>query len=491
MLPVSPASAASLAKLMAQARQDMQQGQATRARAGFEKVLALAPGHAEAHVFLSTLCWEAADLPAFETHMSAALAAAPSSARLWQAAAERYGKMHRTDQAIAAYDQWSALDPKAVTPKAEKARYLQVLGRFDDADAILRTLLKRHPEQTDLYRLALSGRRLPKGDPVVRQMLRLWKDPRLNDIGRMNLGFGIARAMEEQGRDDKVFTFLDQANMAQARLAPYAPEKRHEEVEGALAAQSGDILPSSGCADLRPVFVTGMPRSGTTLVEQIIAAHSAATDGGELVHGLKLAYQRFGVPPKMRALHTVSDAELQAYRDHYLRLVHRDSGAQSGVVTDKSIQSFLIYGLLYRALPGARFIAVLRDPRDIALSIYKNQFALGTHRYASDLASIAREIQLFRSCIAHWKQRLPGVIHEVRYEDLVSDPEPQARALVAAAGLDWQDQCLSFHEKKGAVQTLSLAQVRQPIHAGRREAWRRYEAQLQPFIDAWGDEPWD
>ena len=185
------------------------------------------------------------------------------------------------------------------------------------------------------------------------------------------------------------------------------------------------------------------------------------------------------------------DAAIPRFADRYRALVRRDCGHDDPVVTDKAIMSHLIIGLLHRALPEARFVVVHRDPRDIALSIYRNHFALGTHTYSCDLSDIAFVIKAVRRNVQHWKRALPGVIHEVRYEDLVSDPEPQARALIAAAGLEWEDQCLSFHEKKGAVQTLSLAQVRQPLHAGRREAWRRYEAQLQPFIDAWGDEPWD
>ncbi len=477
--------------MFAKAQRHHAAGQPEQARSALQHLILAQPDHAPAHAFLSTLAYEDGDTQAFLEHADIALKLAPGAMRLWQSAADRFGRIGYSDRALAAYDQMITLDPKAIGPKADKARYLQVLGRFDEANAILRKLIKRYPNEPELYRIHLGASKTRKGDPMLRQMLKLWNEPRLNDKGRISLGFALAKAMEEQGETGKVFHFLHRANALQSKLAPVDPKAKDREIAGLLAAQDSDLTPLGAPLDPRPVFVTGMPRSGTTLVEQIIAAHSKACAGGEMVHALKLAYARFGVAAKMTPLAQITPEALADYSAHYLRLARRDTGATSGVITDKAIQSYLIFGLIHRAMPGARIIVVHRDPRDIALSIYKNHFAIGTHRYSSDLAEIAHEIKRFRMVVRHWKSVMPDAIHEVRYEDLVSDPEPQSRALIAAAGLEWEEQCLDFHHSKAAVQTLSLAQVRQPIHAGRREAWRRYEADLQPFLKAWGDEPWD
>ena len=193
----------------------------------------------------------------------------------------------------------------------------------------------------------------------------------------------------------------------------------------------------------------------------------------------------------MRPLATEPQDRLKAFATRLNSAIHPFANPAKTRLTDKSIMAYLIYGLLHATLPNARFIVVHRDPRDIALSIYKNHFSAGTHRYANDLAAIAEVIKSFRQIIAHWRDTLPDRFAEIRYEDLVSDPETQSKHLIAAAGLDWEDQCLNFHEKGGTVKTLSLHQVRQPIYKSSAAAWRRYETELQPFIDAWGDTPWD
>ncbi|WP_136440260.1 tetratricopeptide repeat-containing sulfotransferase family protein [Pacificoceanicola onchidii] len=488
MLMMSPQEQAAL---FAQAQSLHAAGKTGPARDAFQKLVLANPGHAAAHAFLSTIAFENGDTDTFLTHTDAALKLAPQATKLWQAAAERFTRTGHAERSLQAYDHLIALDQKAIGPKADKARFLQGQGRFDEASDILRKLLKRHPNEPELYRIHFGAMKPRKGDPLVRQMIKLWNNPRLNDLGRVHLGFALAKVMEDLGETGKVFPFLKRANAAQLKLAPIDPNSKDREIDAVLKAQSGDLSSIGEAGDPRPVFVTGMPRSGTTLVEQVIAAHSQASAGGEMVHALKQAYARFGAAEAMKSLDAAKPEALTDYAAHYRRLAQRDSGAQGGVITDKAIQSYMIFGLIHRAMPGARIIVVHRDPRDIALSIYKNFFAIGTHRYGCDLAEIAHEIKRFRRVVNHWKERLPGVLHEVHYEALVSDPEPQARALLEAAGLDWEPQCLDFHKAKGAVQTLSLAQVRQPIHAGRREAWRRFEAELEPFLTAWGDDPWD
>ncbi len=154
------------------------------------------------------------------------------------------------------------------------------------------------------------------------------------------------------------------------------------------------------------------------------------------------------------------------------------------VFTDKSIQTHLILGLVAKALPQAKLIVVRRDPRDLGFSIYRHLFAPGTHAYAYDQEDIAAYIASFERMIGFWRQAIPDRFTELAYEDLVAAPEDGTRALLEAAGLPWEDACLRFHERDGQVRTLSVQQVRQPMHTGARGGWRAYAAELAPMIAA-------
>ncbi|SDY16588.1 tetratricopeptide repeat-containing sulfotransferase family protein [Citreimonas salinaria] len=477
---------------IAQARALQAQGRLDEAAQAWRALRDANPGFAEARIHLSTNAFDQGDRDACLSELREVTRLLPDDPRAWSTLAARLRHFGLTDEALSACDAAIACDPKSVKLRAEKAHLQQSLGEFDAAERALIKLLRRSPADTDLYRMLMTAHRVTRNDPVLRQMLALWKDKRLNDTGRMNLGFALATAMEQLDEPRRVFAYLDAANAAQARLAPDDSEARAQQAAATLAAQEGaDLTPRGPRMQPRPVFIVGMPRSGTTLVERIIARHSGATAGGEMGHALRRARLRFGPPEAMTPLADIPDDALVDWAADWARLATRDTGAASGVVTDKAMMTEQILGLIRRGMPGARIIVVHRDPRDIALSIYRNQFRLGQHRYANALTDIADAIKAFRAAIAHWRARMPEALHEIRYEDLVADPEAQTRALVAAAGLEWEDACLDPAAGSGSVRTLSVAQVRQPIHAGRRQAWRKYESEMQPFIDAWGDQPWD
>ncbi|WP_156943784.1 tetratricopeptide repeat-containing sulfotransferase family protein [Roseivivax isoporae] len=470
----------------------MQAGRMAEARTALTALLASHPDSPEIRAQLARIAHEEGDFATRADHLDRALAARPGMPALLDAAVAAFADAGRVEDALAAHDARIAAARKPLHAAADKGIYLQRIGRFDEAEALFRELIARAPFEGVLYRTFLATHRLAADDPLMGRLRKAANNPKVGDETRVHALFALAKALEDQGAHDEVFPVLHRANRLQRRLAPYDRAAREAEDAAIRAAQDRAALdPIDLEAALAPVFVTGMPRSGTTLAEQIVGAHPDATAGGELALALRLAHARFAANGRLAALRSLKDPDLARYAASYLHGVRRATGARRGTVTDKSIQSHLVYGYLARALPGARFVVIDRDPRDVALSIYKTHFALGTHRYANDLADIAAAIKAFRASVAAWQDRLGDRLVRVAYEDLVGDPEPAARRLVAAAGLDWDPACLTFHERGGAVRTLSIAQVRQPIHGGRRAAWRRYETEMQPFIDAWGDDPWD
>ena len=481
-----PIERAKIPQIYQQALAHQQRSELDKAEDGYRLILTIDPTIAEAQYRLAQIALTRGKGADGLPHLQAALAAKPGEKVLWQFAVELYSAIGDSDRVLDAYDHLIAMEPKEIKPKAEKALYLQSIGEFAVAERQFRKLLKQYPYEGELYRILLGGKTVAEGDPLVAGMIKALKHPRQSELGKMHLGYAMAKAMEDAGKTDKVFGYLNLANGIQRKVYPPDMPGIEQERRAVLAAQSDGPLrqiPVGGTPT--PIFVTGMPRSGTTLVEQILGAHSAVDPAGELGYALRLAFGRFGAGVAMRKMSQIKDEELAAFADDYRARLRGATRADALKVTDKSIKSELVFGLVHAAMPDARIIVVHRGPRDIALSIYKNYFQDGKHRYANDLGDIAASIYGFQQSVAFWKQRLPGVIHEVQYEALVADPEPQARALLAAAGLEWEDACLDFHLKKGMVKTLSLHQVRQPIHAGRKEAWRKFEADLKPFTDAW------
>jgi tetratricopeptide (TPR) repeat protein len=467
------------------------EGQLTQAANLLDGLALQVPNAPEIHFHRARLAALLGDAQKRQTAIDTALSLRPDEPAILAEAIATHTALDHHDIVLALYDRQIALNPKAIQPQADKALHLQRAGKFDDSEKLFRKLLKKYPNDAELYRMFAATLRFQSGDPLIGAMRRLSNHPKLSPQGKMQVNYALAKAMEDTRQTDKVFAHLHRANSAQSALWPDDADTRATEWGAVVKAQDG-LSPSNGRGTSPGlIFVTGLPRSGTTLVEQIIASHSDVHAGGEMATALRAAYSRFGAGIDMALLRNLPATELDAFAAQLEQQNRINADPSKPWLTDKSIMSFLIYGLLHAALPNARFIIVHRDPRDIAVSIYKNYFTGGTHRYANDLAAIADTIKAFRQIVAHWRGTLPDRFTEIRYEDLVSEPAAMSKQLIHAAGLDWQDQCLDFHKSGGTVKTLSLHQVRQPIYQSSAQAWRRYETDLQPFFDAWGDTPWD
>lgn len=477
-----PLSKLQIQQKFAMAQSRMKSGDLAAARDLLTQVHKATPAAAEPLFHLGRIARTLGELGQAKDHFAAARRLKPNEPAILTALGEVQALIGDTKGAAKTHDALIALRPGHPKPLADKALFLQQQGDFDAAEALFKKALRRAPDSGELYRMWLGGRKIVKGDPLLRKMQDLYAHPAMSDTGRIHLGFALAKAMEDIGAYDRVFPYLQKANKLQRQAFPYNPAVREGEVAGLIAASEDIGTPID--TDFAPIIVTGLPRSGTTLVEQILAAHDNVRAGGESSAPLRLAFGLFGAPPKTTPLHEIPDDTLRSFAQGYDQHVLSRFGRAPGTrVTDKSIQTHLILGHIHRAMPKANLIVVRRDPRDIALSIYKNYFEGGNHRYSNDLADLAKYIKSFDRIVAFWKQRLN--LHEIAYEDLIADPEPQARGLIGAAGLDWQPKCLDFHKQGGAVKTLSIAQVRQPIYKSSGGAWRRYEAEMQPFIHAW------
>jgi tetratricopeptide (TPR) repeat protein len=359
----------------------------------------------------------------------------------------------------------------------QRGQLRQTIGDLPGAEADLLRAADVAPEAAEAYRAYANGKRTAPDDPFALRLEAQLARPDLPKRARRVMSFAAAKFAADRGDTEAEIAHLARANRLTAEAFPYsfdADLATSRTLASDWRALEG--METGGPGD-RAIFVTGLPRSGTTLVESILAAHPEVTAGGEmpfLSRALAPAFEglRAGAPDPARF------AEAGRL---YLAAARRRAGT-SGIVADKAISTFSRMGHAAAALPGARFVVLRRDPRDTGLSLWRNMFPEGLHRYAYEQVQMARYIRLHEALVAFWAERLPGRVHILDYEALAEDPEAETRRLIAFCGLDWHPACLAPEEVERNVATLSFAQVRRPIGRGSIGGWRRLEAGLTELL---------
>lgn len=396
-------------------------------------------------------------------------------------------ELRRFDEAEIALNQALKLDPKFAKAEYRLGSLAQTKGDFAKAEQHVLRAIELSPTNGEYYRSLSKMKNLTLDDPMITQMRETFESEATPNIDKRNIGFALAKVMEDNQNYSNVFTYLKPANDLMVQDHPYDIEERHSfiaEVKTVFADFDLSARMSKGYKDTAPIFVTGMPRSGTTLVEQIIASHSKVKGAGEVGFVSDAAIKHV---KKLQGIGKTADAiKPKDLRDLGLEIDTHLSGLHPRAehITDKSIQTYTMLPMLKAAMPNARFIVVRRDPRDNLFSIYKNRFSEGTHGYAYDLKTLGTYYKLFDELIAYWRDLFPDAFYEIHYEDLIANQEEEARKLIAAAGLEWEDACLEFYKNKRDVKTLSVYQVRQPIYKSSVKAWEHYKEDLKPLFEA-------
>jgi hypothetical protein len=318
---------------------------------------------------------------------------------------------------------------------------------------------------------------------------------RLTTDERMQLDFALGKAYADLKDYRRSFDHLRRGAAAKRAQTDYdeaAAMALFDRIEAAFPPERFAAASGRGDPSRTPIFILGMPRSGTTLVEQILASHPDVTGAGEL----RTASDVFG---QVRAV----TGEVAHYPDFVPALDAATLKAMGGLygaelqrlapgarrITDKMPSNFYFVGLIHMALPNARILHTVRDPLDTCLSCYSKLFA-GEQNHTYDLGELGRYHRRYQRLMDHWRGVLPpGRFLDVSYEALVADLEGQTRRILAHCGLDWDERCLSFHETQRPVRTASASQVRRPIYCGSVGRWRAYAEDLAPLIEALGLPP--
>jgi len=454
----------------------------------FARVLALRPDDAEAHNNLGNALAALDRRPEAIVCYRRALAINPGYGAAHSNLGNALMALRREAEAVACYERAlaSGCDVKVY---GSVAAALRMLGRLDEGRRAIEIAVELAPRRAEFYTLLAESKRFTDGDPHLALMEAAAQDiGSLSEKDQTSLNFALAKAYADLGQHERSFKHLLAANALSRRSTNYDETAKlgwFEQIASAFTPALMERLRGLGAASPVPVFIVGMPRSGSTLVEQILASHPAIFGAGELDDFRIVVAHLMPDYPELAA--GLDGAQLLELGTAYLERV-RALAPDAARITDKLPINFAYVGLIHLALPGARIIHVRRDPIDTCLSCFSKQF-IGDHPYNNDLGELGRYYGAYQAVMAHWRAVLPaGVMLEVNYEDVVDDLEKQARRLVAHCGLSWDPACLVFHTTQRAVRTASAAQVRQPIYRNSVARWRPYAHLLTPLLDALGIE---
>ena len=399
-------------------------------------------------------------------------------------------KLGRIEDAIESYQAALEINPNYAKAQLYKSLSFKNLGNFQDSITSCREAIKLQPEYGIAHRHLTSMRTYSdKEDSHIKEMEYVHKQELLSTEDRIQLSFGLGKAYEDLGQYQKAFNYFEEGNKLYRGTINYATEGRKKFLTLIKENFDKDFFnnyKSLSTQGEKMIFVMGMPRSGTSLVEQILSSHSKIYGAGELRH-LKEAVDSSLIPvegfsfPKNIKLHNTNSFDLVGLK--YLRLIEKLGKDKGRIVVDKMPYNFMHVGVIACSLPEAKIILCEREPLDNCFSIYKQKFGIGND-FAYSLKETGEYYNLYSDLIKHWETVLPKKMFKVSYEKLIASQESVSKQMINFCKLDWEEECLNFHSTKREVNTASAVQVRKPIYKTSVNLWEKYKENLNPLIKA-------
>jgi tetratricopeptide (TPR) repeat protein len=393
----------------------------------------------------------------------------------------------RLDEALATYEKIIRLAPGHAAAHNNKGAMLTELGNLPEALESFETAIALAPRTVRFYFNAAENRTFAAGDRHMTALEAMAQT--MAELGvdeQINLHFTLGKAYRDIGDKTRFFHHLVQGNALkfnQSRYCETARLQTFERLRDAFPARLAQATTSRNEPGPTPVFIVGMPRSGSTLIEQILASHPAVFAAGEVNYFDAVL---FDVSPDGDASSPEALAAIppETWREAGARHVRRlrTMAPNASCLTNKKLMNFMVAGMIHLALPQARIIHARRHPVDTCLSCFSKNFT-DDLAFTYDLGALGRYYRGYEKLMDHWRGVLPaGVMLDVQYEDVVADLEGQARQILRHCGLEWDPRCLDFHKTQRPVRTASRVQVRQPLFASSVGRWKDYEAELAPLL---------
>ena len=356
------------------------------------------------------------------------------------------------------------------------------IGKNLEAKVLFEQVLKIDPSKYEAYRNLANTMVFDKSDKLIPTMNKILKKKNLDSSSYISLNFALARVYEDLGDTENYFKFLDKGNQLRKDELKYSINddinrfSKFKKIFKSLPLSNTTYKHSN----IRPIFIVGMPRSGTSLVEQILASHSEVFGAGELKYLAEVSLNTFSslIEGKTNKL---SKNSLLKLREKYFNSIERFKISKN-IFTDKMPLNFQYIGFILTAMPEAKIVHIKRDAKATCWSNYKNYFTSEGNGFSFNQKDLASYYGLYLDLMNFWRTTFPNKIYDLNYEDLTINQEEETKKLLEYCGLDWDENCLNFHQNERAVKTISALQVRKKMYQGSSESWKKYKENLKPLI---------
>jgi tetratricopeptide (TPR) repeat protein len=460
----------------------MRLNDAAGALQGVDRVLTLEPAHPAARLLKAQCLLAAGQLTQACAAGTAAQESAPSDPAFWDALGQVFTRAGDQYRALAAYEEALRLAPGQSRVLFNRAAVRRFVGDLAGAETDYDQVIALDPSDFEAYRNRSDLRGQTAEKNHVTELERVLAERQPQWRGEVQLRYALAKEYEDLGEYGKSFQHLRCGARLRREHLRYDVKTDIQTVDWIMGAFSSSTAALPGASPEAPIFIVGLPRSGSTLVERILGSHSQVAPAGELecfARALTHAVRRTTGHPQLSRQEMVASStrlDFSALGRDYLDRA-RAAGATAPCFTDKMPLNYLYCGLIHRALPNAKIVHVSRSPMAACYAIHKTLFEAG-YPFSYDLDELSQYYVGYRRLMDHWRRTLPGAIHDLSYETLIADQLGETRQLLQFCGLQWEDACVEFHRNPAATTTASASQVRRPLYLSSVSQWRHYETHL-------------
>ena len=394
------------------------------------------------------------------------------------------GRLGDFDEAIKLYERVLERAPNQPKVWVSYGHMLKTVGRLDDGIAAYRRAIAVKPTLGEAWWSLANLKTVGFGEADVRAMRAALEQPEIGAEDRFHLEFALGKALHDLGRFDDAFVHYSAGNALRRRYHPYRPGETTRVVDRSIELFTSEVLSAAGgCMAADPIFIVGMPRSGSTLIEQILSSHSQVEGTSELPDMPMTARKQGKYPAAAAAMDSKQRA---AAGEEYLERASVQRRTSKPYFIDKLPNNWLYVPFIHLVLPNARIVDARRHPLGCCLSNFRQHFARGQD-FTYDLGDLGRYYSDYVRLMAHVDSVRPGRVHRIIYERMIEDTEAEVRALLDFCGLEFEPACLRFYETERAIRTPSSEQVRRPIYRDSADEWKAYARHLGPLEEALGD----